>query len=160
VVDVDPSLNLEGGQYIPRQFTTDNGAVVSVDFSFTTSDGNNAHNSLSVDGVSAFISGINDANNNNANITSIGISATTNGEHSINSNHYVGNGARAFDISLINGRATGYSDNKFSVSQIQNSMNTLPNIRENFGPSLKTKMGKPSSVGGHSNHIHISVNKR
>ena len=38
IADVDPNLNLEGGQYIPQQFTTDNGQKVNVDFSYITKE--------------------------------------------------------------------------------------------------------------------------
>lgn len=158
VTNVSTSLNITGGEYIPKQFVTDNGQKVDVNFNFKTQDGNNADNAVSKNIVSALITGINEANNQGANIFSVGLSATTNGEHSGNSSrHYVKNGAKAADISTINNNATGNSNNKSKVQKLQNAFNETENIRENFGPSLKTKNGNPWKVGGHINHIHISV---
>ena len=152
VVLVDPNLNLEGGQYIPQQFTTDNGQKVNVDFSYITKDGNNAYNAISIEAVSQFIMGINEANNTGSNINKIGISATTNGEHSSSSRHYIG---KAIDICTINNQQVGKSKETYNL---QNAMNKINKIRENFSPYIKTKNGKDWYVPGHDNHIHISVN--
>ncbi len=152
IVDVDPNLNLEGGQYIPQQFTTDNGQKVNVDFSYITKDGNNAYNAISIEAVSQFIMGINEANNTGSDINKIGISATTNGEHSSSSRHYIG---KAIDICTINNQQVGES---IETCNLQNAMNNINKIRENFGPCIKTKNGKDWYVPGHNNHIHISVN--
>ena len=157
--EVSGNLNLDGGQYIPRQFTTDNGQIVPVDFSFTTRDGNNAYNAINRNAVSQLITGVNEAINNGANIEAIGISATTNGAHSQNSNHYLRNGARAIDVATINNLPVGNQTIRNSVTIFQNSLNNGPLIRENFGPTLMTRNGQAVSVGGHTNHIHFSVNR-
>ena len=152
-------MNIDNGQFIPNKFINDNGKEISVDFSYITQDGNNAYNAISIDAVSTFIIGINEASKV-IDIVSIGISATTNGEHSTSSNHYKHNGARAFDISTINKMPVGHSINKNAVLQIQKSMNQYSMIRENYGPGLKTKNNNPINVGGHTNHIHISINQK
>ncbi len=159
VIDVDPNFNLEGGQYIPRQFTTDDGQVVFVDFSYTTMDGNNAYNAISIDAVSLLITSINYANNNDANIYNISISATTNGTHSANSAHYVRNGARAFDINKINNISVRNTSSHDMVDKIQKGMMLNKLNSENYGPNIQISYGKPVKIEGHEGHIHGAVKR-
>ena len=157
----DPNLNLEGGQNIPSQFTTDNGNVVKVTFSPSS------NNAISPDAVSGLIKSINDANNNGANITSIKISSTTN--HPTNatrSAHTVANGARALDISRINGVAVSKTDIYSPI--LQQSIAKQSNWLENYGPSIIQKMNNGTAIpapwardfkGGHYDHVHFSVKR-
>lgn len=70
---------------------------------------------------------------------------------------------KAVDISRINGTkiAIGYPENasvKTIVDAIQDEFETYEHRRENFGPHLKKKNGANYDIGGHSDHIHLSVN--
>jgi hypothetical protein len=69
---------------------------------------------------------------------------------------------KAVDISRINGTkiVLGYPGNKSLksiVDAIQTSFESYSGRRENFGPLLKRKKGKPFTVQGHNDHIHFSV---
>ncbi|MEE4379256.1 MAG: hypothetical protein V2J55_17335 [Candidatus Competibacteraceae bacterium] len=80
--------------------------------------------------------------------------------HTAPSRHVSG---KAVDISRINSKkmSTHYSsDNtvKAIVDAIQDTFETYSGRRENFGPHLKKKNGNNWTVGGHGDHIHISVN--
>ena len=71
--------------------------------------------------------------------------------------------SKAVDISRINGKKMaiaygGTAEVTAITSAIQSSFETYEHRRENFGPSVKRKLGGSSSVGGHSDHIHLSVN--
>jgi hypothetical protein len=70
---------------------------------------------------------------------------------------------KAVDISRINGTkiVIGYPgdpDIKAIVDAIQTAFESYSRRRENFGPHFKHKLGKPFTVGGHKDHIHLSVN--
>ncbi len=70
---------------------------------------------------------------------------------------------KAVDISRINGTkiVIGYpatASIKAIVDAIQTAFESFTNRRENFGPAFKKKLGKAHSVGGHKDHIHLSVN--
>jgi hypothetical protein len=70
---------------------------------------------------------------------------------------------KAVDISRINGVniIAGYAHDPFItyvVDAIQNNFETFVHRRENFGPLFCKKLGGVSSVGGHKDHIHLSVN--
>ncbi len=70
---------------------------------------------------------------------------------------------KAVDISRINGIkiAMGYPTDpgvKAIVDAIQFAFEQYAHRRENFGPRIKHKLGKPWSVGGHADHVHLSVN--
>jgi hypothetical protein len=70
---------------------------------------------------------------------------------------------KAVDISRINGTkiVIGYPGDaaiKAIVDAIQTAFDTYSKRRENFGPHFKHKHGKPFTVGGHKDHIHLSVN--
>ncbi|MGI6291424.1 MAG: RHS repeat-associated core domain-containing protein [Bacteroidales bacterium] len=162
VTDADQQLNIEGGQYIPKQFTTDNGQKVSVSFS-ASSD-----NAISSDVISGIIKSINEANNSGANIESIKVSSTT--DHSSNakrSAHTVANGARAIDISRINNVPVSKTDIYSPI--LQKAIGRVPGWLENYGPSIIQKMHNGKVIpapwarnikGGHYDHIHYSVQKR
>ena len=69
---------------------------------------------------------------------------------------------KAVDISRINGIKIiqGYPNNpmvKAIVDNIQTTFESYFFRRENFGPLFKKKFGKPHSVSGHKDHIHLSV---
>lgn len=87
------------------------------------------------------------------------VSATTNGTHATESRHYSG---KAIDISRVNGKKMSEhypSDTtvKAIVDAIQDEADNQPKIRENFGPHFKHKNKSNWSVGGHGDHIHLSV---
>ncbi len=160
--EVDPSLNLKGGEFIPKQFTTDDGQKVNVSFS---SSSNNAINS---DAVSGLIKSINEANNGGANITSINVSSTTNHpSNAARSAHTVANGARAIDISKINNVPVSKTDT-YSPA-LQQAIGRVSGWLENYGPSIIQKMNNGTAIsapwareikGGHYDHIHYSVPRR
>ena len=77
-----------------------------------------------------------------------------------NSRHNTG---RAVDISRINGVRIegGFNTNphvKAIVTAIQETFESFPERRENFGPAFEKKLGQPFDVAGHKDHIHLSVN--
>ncbi len=47
---------------------------------------------------------------------------------------------------------------KAITDAIQNEFENYKNRRENFGPLLKNKLGKPKAISEHGDHIHLSVN--
>lgn len=70
---------------------------------------------------------------------------------------------KAVDISRINGKKmiTSYSSGSTTqkiVDAIQDAFEDYEHRRENFGPHFKKKLGKAHTVGGHKDHIHLSVN--
>ncbi|MBK8264684.1 MAG: hypothetical protein IPK80_25500 [Nannocystis sp.] len=70
--------------------------------------------------------------------------------------------SKAVDISRINGKRMsehyGAGGEVTEITQaIQSSFETFGHRRENFGPSIKHKLGESYSVGGHADHIHLSV---
>ena len=71
------------------------------------------------------------------------------------------NQKKAIDISKINGKSIQTYNNdpeiRNLVEFIQTEFEKVPGRRENFGPYMKHKSGKPYSVGGHHDHIHLSV---
>eukprot|EP01132_Coremiostelium_polycephalum_P002967 gene2967-3705_t len=85
--------------------------------------------------------------NRSVSITSIHISATTNGhdgKQHANSNHRKENGARAIDISKINGRnIIDLAANDPLIIALQNALEEIPVVRENFGPYLRNKNKQP-----------------
>ncbi len=160
VSDVSPRFNVEGGQYIPKTFVTDDGTEVNVTFNYNSPTGGNGDKALSKDAVGLLITGVNEANNSGANITSVDVSTTTTGKHSSTSAHYVSNGGRAFDIDVVNGVSVRNSSSHNQVDAIQNGMKTNPNLRENYGPNVQEKAGKKFPISGHDNHIHASTKRR
>lgn len=160
VSDVSPRFNVEGGQYIPKTFVTDDGTEVKVTFNYNSSTGGNGDKALSKDAVGLLITGVNEANNSGSNRTSVDVSTTTTGKHSSTSAHYVSNGGRAFDIDVVNGVSVRNSNSHDQVDAIQNGMKTNPNLRENYGPNIQEKAGKKFPISGHDNHIHASTRRR
>ena len=69
---------------------------------------------------------------------------------------------KAVDISRINGKLIGVhygTDVEVTavVERIQRDFELVPGRRENFGPYMKHKSGRPHQVSGHSDHIHLSI---
>lgn len=86
--------------------------------------------------------------------------SSANDSHSMPSRHAQ---SKAVDISRINGNkmsvSYGSAAEVTAIAQgIQNAFESFPHRRENFGPSIKQKLGTSHSVGGHGDHIHLSVN--
>jgi RHS repeat-associated protein len=157
--DANPQFNLEGGQYIPKTITTDDGTKVSVTFNYNSPTGGNGDKAISKDAVGLLITGINEANNNGAHITTVDVSTTTTGVHSTpSSDHYVANGATAIDIDAVNSVAVKNPASSSNVKAIQNGVKADPNLHENYGPVIQQKDGKNHPVKGHDNHIHIDTN--
>ncbi len=79
--------------------------------------------------------------------------------HKCPSRHVTGNGV---DISRVNGKyiSSDYETDasvKSIVDGLQTSFENAPKRRENFGPSIKKKLGKDHAVSGHKDHFHWSV---
>ena len=88
--------------------------------------------------------------------------SSANDSHTFPSRHVQGSG-KAVDISRINGlkMSLHYKSNKTVkeiTDAIQTTFETYVHKRENYGSFLKNKLGKPHSVSGHADHIHLSVN--
>ena len=69
---------------------------------------------------------------------------------------------KAVDISRFNGVHVqgGYNSNpsvRAFVDSIQEAFEEYDHRRENFGPLFNRKHGQQWSVGGHNDHIHLSV---
>jgi hypothetical protein len=69
---------------------------------------------------------------------------------------------KAVDISRFNGIHVqgGYSSNpsvRAFVDSIQEAFEECNHRRENFGPLFNRRHGQPWAVGGHNDHIHLSV---
>lgn len=147
---------------IPSTIILEDGSEVSVTFG-NTKDGVNSDREVADDVVNAIIHALNEANEDlpaSEKITSIHIAATTNGEHAAESNHKKGT---AVDISKINGTRLIHLGPNSQVTALQNGFQSFHNIRENFGPVFKFKTFSNGNVhsnwpvGGHKDHIHISV---
>lgn len=85
--------------------------------------------------------------------------SSANDSHSWPSRHVQ---QKAVDISRINGRPIkgNYGvDPAITdiVQRIQREFESVPGRRENFGPYIKRKSGQPYTVGGHDDHIHLSI---
>ncbi len=158
VTNPEAKYNLEGGQYIPHSFVTDDGTKVSVTFKYVSSSGGNGDKALSTDAVSLLINGVNEANNDGAAITSVDVSTTTNGSHtSTNSKHYVRNGATAIDIDMVNGVPVKNPSSAVQTDNLQNGFQRTGMVRQNIGPRIQT--GVLTRQSGHDNHIHIDVRR-
>jgi hypothetical protein len=158
------NINYSGPkQLIPKSIILNDGSTLTITFGTTQSDNKNSNNEVAVDLVNSIKFAINLANSkleNSNKITSIYIAATTNGTHSSTSNHTRGT---AVDISRINGIKMINLGNNIQVKALQDAFDNYPSIRENFGPSFKHKTFPNGSVnlnwpiGGHQDHIHVSV---
>ncbi|MDN2660025.1 hypothetical protein Q8W30_17005 [Neptunomonas phycophila] len=94
-------------------------------------------------------------------LTSLYVSSA-NDQHSLPSRHVQGQG-KAIDISRVNGKKivlyyNSDDDVKAVVDALQANFENYQHRRENFGPSLKHKLGSSFPVSGHNDHIHLSVN--
>lgn len=148
IINVDQQFNLNGGEYIPKQFVTDDGTTVKISFLYNSPTGGNGDKALSSDAVSALIMGINECNQEGQTIHSVDISTTTTGLHSGKSTHYIANGAKAFDIDIINSVPIRKTSNYNTVNALQNAFDKLG--MTTFGPKI-------NFVSGHHNHIHANV---
>lgn len=155
--EVGSRYNLEGGEYIPKTITTDDGTRVNVTFNYNSTEGGNGDKALSKNAVSLLIMGVNEANSSGGDIKSIDVSTTTTGKHSPNSNHYVKNGANAFDIDAVNGVSLRNTKSHNGANAIQNGMKKSKNTNENFGTNIQEKAGMKIKISGHDNHIHAST---
>lgn len=146
--------DLVGGRLIGSYINTSSGTV-RVSYG-KTNDGVNSNRLINPAAVRALGIVVEEASQE-SNIFSIHISSTTNGAHSATSNHYVENGATAIDISRVNGIKMLVSGANAQVMALQNAIENLPNVNENFGPYMKKKRGVNVQVAGHKDHIHFSV---
>jgi hypothetical protein len=94
-------------------------------------------------------------------LTKIYISSASD-QHVAPSRHVQGSG-KAVDISRINGNklSLSYPSNatvKAIVNAMQTEFENFTHRRENFGPSLKKKLGNNHTVSGHGDHMNFSVN--
>lgn len=138
---------------IPTGIKLNNGEWVAISFGWT-SDNSYADKPVSQSLVNALIHALNQSNELER-IQSVHISATSNGKHSPTSNHYKN---IAFDISRINGNSIYSLRNSDMVKNFQNGFDDYHDIRENYGPYFQHKLGENNYVGGHLDHIHVSVN--
>ena len=88
--------------------------------------------------------------------------SSANDQNELPSQHVQG-GGKAVDISHINGMKMSvyYASSKSVkaiVDAIQTAFERYPHRRENFGPSFRKKLGAAASIGGHRDHVHLSVN--
>ena len=157
ISNASPRFNLEGGQYIPKTITTDDGSKVNVTFNYNSPTGGNGDKAISKEAVTLLVTGVNEANNSGAKIKSVDVSTSSTGKHSSTSANYVSRGARAVDIDAVNGVAVKNSKSHKQVDAIQNGMKKDPNLRENYGPNIQEKGGKKITICGHDNHIHAST---
>ena len=159
ILDASPRFNKEGGDFIPKTITADDGTKVKVTFNYKSSTGGSGDKALSKSAVSLLITGINEAiTSGNADIKTVDVSTTTTGKHSgKNSGHYVSNGARAWDVDAINGGSVKNSKSHNMVYAIQNGMKSDSKLNENYGPNIQERGGKSHPIDGHDNHIHGSV---
>lgn len=162
--------DLPTSMHIPRLIHLSSGDAVTVTFGSSLKKPENVIISADrlVDQrlIPSLIQALNKANET-VKIESIHISATTNGHDGkqyANSNHRKENGARAIDISRINGRnIADLGGNNPLVIALQNALDEIPLVRENFGPYLRHKNKKPYTTSrlreNHKNHIHFSINR-
>ncbi len=154
----DPDYEAESYQgplkEIPTKFELDNGKSVDVTFGVTQSDIKSAQNPVKPSLVDAIEFALNEVSKLH-DINHIHVSSTTNGEHHPQSSHYRN---KAVDISRINNEKIYNIRNSEIVKDFQEAFERFYDIRENFGTHLKNKLGEPYEVGGHQDHIHISVN--
>lgn len=91
----------------------------------------------------------------------VNVNSTTGGTHAETSRHGEG---KAVDINKVNTRAVGDIKNAENVKVLQQSFETGPSIRENFGPAISEKTSTPGTApvqrqdmqAEHENHIHVS----
>jgi len=160
----DEDFDLHNGMRIPKKIKLKNGKEVKVNFGVSKSDNRSADNQVNEKLVKALTDALSLAGNS-VDITEITIPCTTNGQHTDCSNHDVIQDARAFDISGINGKSVvSIKPNDPVIKALQNAFESLPNIRENFGPCYMHKEKEPYGIDNkklqeqHMDHLHISIN--
>jgi hypothetical protein len=162
---------LNNGESIPESVTVidiwncEATCEISFGIGFSSDDYHTPDNLISPVAIEGLVEGIKIANRNEAGIETIVVTATTNAHHgkagpanwdTSPSNHYVKNGAQAIDIGMVNGsRPSGEIAKK-----IQEAMDQVPTIRENFGPAFDHKLGKTVSDKRHNTWIHVSFRER
>lgn len=151
VSESDKQFYMEGGQFIPSTFYTDDGTKVDVSFLYNSQTGGIGDKPLSSEMVSSLIQAVNIVNNGNDKINNIDISTTTTGKHSKNSSHYICNGARAVDIDIINNTPIRKLASHGLATQLQYAFDQLGVI--NYGPAH-------NQLQGHDNHIHANIKKK
>ncbi|TYA52258.1 hypothetical protein [Formosa maritima] len=149
---------------IPNQIILNDNSIVNVTFNSNTSDGVSSNQEVSIYLLESIEFALNEANNNldsSDKINEVNIYCTTNGNHSTTSNHYNGT---AVDINSINRQRMALTGVTNQIIQLQEGFDNYQYIRENFGPHFKHKYDIYSNtwnhnypVGGHGDHIHISV---
>lgn len=141
---------------IPDCIQINDSTEIEVEFGITASDSLSADQEVAICLIDALISALT-CTIDSFEITKIYISATTNGKHSATSNH---SRALAIDLSRINDVKMSLmtEEELKSVKKLQECLEDYTEIRENFGPSLKKKLGQDYDVSGHSDHMHFSVN--
>lgn len=155
--DEDFDINLlnqpQTVELMPTSINLNNGQTVRLIFGITQ-DGKSALQKVNKKLIVALQNAL-DNLPQNITINSLFIAASTNGVHGPNSNHPRG---IALDISRINGIKMISSGITPEIISLQQSLDNLPNIRENFGPSFKHKNGLPWTISDHQDHIHFSIN--
>ena len=170
---LNTQLDYKGGQRIPHEMSLDNGQKVQIIFG-DSEDGFNADHKVNPKLVKAFKAALNHASEE-FDFHTIYVSTTTNGEHSTPASNHYPQTARALDISRIDGETVkqmGKDDPR--IKALQDCLEKLPDIRENFGPALFYKLGEEflhdklseedyerrlKARNAHYNHIHFSVNE-
>jgi len=162
--------DLPTSMHIPHLIRLSSGSTVTVTFGSSLKKPENliisADRLVDQRLIPSLIQALNKANET-VKIESIHISATTNGHDGkqyANSNHRKENGARAIDISRINGSSiASLGANNPLVIALQSALEEVSIVRENFGPYLRHKNKKPYTTSrlreNHKNHIHFSINR-
>lgn len=153
-------------QLISNPLVLSNGTQIDVTFG-TSKDNINANQPVALDLIEGLKFALQEANDNlsdSQQINTIHISTTTNGHSNSNSPNHP-NGV-ALDISRINGVRMIVSGLTDQIKELQIAFDNIPHIRENFGPYFKHKYLLESDewdynwpVGGHLDHVHISIRK-
>lgn len=150
-------------QRIPNPLILDSGSEIEVTFITYTNDDLSSDQEVAellIDGLKFALEDANTHLSDSEKISSINIYATTNGNHT-GPNHYNGT---AIDINRINGVRMAQSGVTNQIIELQKAFDNFQYIRENFGPHFNHKYYISSNtwnynypVGGHNDHIHISV---
>ena len=151
VSESEKQFYMDGGQFIPSTFYTDDGSKVNVSFLYNSETGGDGDKQLNPEMVSALIQAVNIVNNGNYKIKKIDISTTTTGKHSKNSSHYICNGARAVDIDIINNTSLRKTSSHSLATKLQCAFDQLGVT--NYGPAH-------NQLQGHDNHIHANIKKK
>ena len=153
-------------QLISNPLVLSNGTQIDITFG-TSKDNINANQPVALDLIEGLKFALQEANDNlsdSQQINTIHISTTTNGHSNSNSPNHP-NGV-ALDISRINGVRMIVSGLTDQIKELQIAFDNIPHIRENFGSYFKHKYLLESDewdynwpVGGHLDHVHISIRK-